>query len=388
MTKKAKQLSMMTMIVFIIMNFTLSMSSTLFNGILDKIAVELSIPLSKTGYLSSFYAYGAGIGVPIFLIVFRKYNRSILLKTMLFLNIIVTFLSLIAPNFTLLLMMRFLMGLTGNSYGVLATSNIAALSPKDKVGKNLSLLITGGASALMIGVPLTRTLVAMYSWQKIFIVLVGIMLCAWIYFLLNLPNHIDVEFHSDLKVELGLLKDKQVQLVLICSIINFIGYGAFYTYITPYLVTLFPQFDRTMSVILSLIGFCSFSGNLIGGIVCDCVGYKKALMLGTFVQILTGVCIVFTQNSAYSNLLFSLLWMFTGWFIGLQINTGIAVVTQSKSSLMISLNGSCISLGQAAGVSVASMIINQFTISKVIVLSLCTSICVLFILLAERKKGN
>ena len=143
-----------------------------------------------------------------------------------------------------------------------------------------------------------------------------------------------------------------------------------------------------MSVILSLIGFCSFSGNLIGGIVCDCVGYKKALMLGTFVQILTGVCIVFTQNSAYSNLLFSLLWMFTGWFIGLQINTGIAVVTQSKSSLMISLNGSCISLGQAAGVSVASMIINQFTISKVIVLSLCTSICVLFILLAERKKGN
>lgn len=388
MTKKAKQLSMMTMIVFIIMNFTLSMSSTLFNGILDKIAVELSIPLSKTGYLSSFYAYGAGIGVPIFLIVFRKYNRSILLKTMLFLNIIVTCLSLIAPNFTLLLMMRFLMGLTGNSYGVLATSNIAALSPKDKVGKNLSLLITGGASALMIGVPLTRTLVAMYSWQKIFIVLVGIMLCAWIYFLLNLPNHIDVEFHSDLKVELGLLKDKQVQLVLICSIINFIGYGAFYTYITPYLVTLFPQFDRTMSVILSLIGFCSFSGNLIGGIVCDCVGYKKALMLGTFVQILTGVCIVFTQNSAYSNLLFSLLWMFTGWFIGLQINTGIAVVTQSKSSLMISLNGSCISLGQAAGVSVASMIINQFTISKVIVLSLCTSICVLFILLAERKKGN
>lgn len=388
MTKKAKQLSMMTMIVFIIMNFTLSMSSTLFNGILDKIAVELSIPLSKTGYLSSFYAYGAGIGVPILLIVFRKYNRSILLKTMLFLNIIVTCLSLIAPNFTLLLMMRFLMGLTGNSYGVLATSNIAALSPKDKVGKNLSLLITGGASALMIGVPLTRTLVAMYSWQKIFIVLVGIMLCAWIYFLLNLPNPIDAELHSDLKVELGLLKDKQVQLVLICSIINFIGYGAFYTYITPYLVTLFPQFDRTMSVILFLIGFCSFSGNLIGGIVCDRVGYKKALMLGTFVQILTGVCIVFTQNSAYSNLLFSLLWMFTGWFIGLQINTGIAVVTQSKSSLMISLNGSCISLGQAAGVSVASMIINQFTISKIIVLSLCTAICVLFILLVERKKGN
>lgn len=56
----------MTMFVFIIMNFVLSMSSELFNGILDKIAIDLNLPLSQTGYLTSFYAYGAGIGVPIF----------------------------------------------------------------------------------------------------------------------------------------------------------------------------------------------------------------------------------------------------------------------------------------------------------------------------------
>ena len=51
------------------------------------------------------------------------------------------------------------------------------------------------------------------------------------------------------------------------------------------------------------------------------------------------------------------LWMVNGWFIGLQINTAITIVTQNKSSLMISLNSSGIQLGQVLGTSIAAMII-------------------------------
>lgn len=47
----------LTMIVFIFMNFVLSMSSTLFNGILDKMVIDLNVSLSKVGYLTSFYAF-------------------------------------------------------------------------------------------------------------------------------------------------------------------------------------------------------------------------------------------------------------------------------------------------------------------------------------------
>ena len=87
-----------------------------------------------------------------------------LLKNISFaLNIIVTLFSIMAPTFELLLITRFFMGLTGNCYSVLATLTIASLSPKEKVGKNISLLIAGAAAALMVGVPLTRELVALYS---------------------------------------------------------------------------------------------------------------------------------------------------------------------------------------------------------------------------------
>ena len=111
---KNKKINLTMMIVFIFMNFVLSMSSTLFNGILDKMVIDLNVSLSKVGYLTSFYAFGAGIGVPIFLIIFNKKETSLLLKIMLALNIIVTLFSIMAPTFELLLITRFFMGLAGN----------------------------------------------------------------------------------------------------------------------------------------------------------------------------------------------------------------------------------------------------------------------------------
>ncbi len=79
------------------------------------------------------------------------------------------------------------------------------------------------------------------------------------------------------------------------------------------------------------------------------------------------------------------LWMINGWFIGLQINTAITIVTQNKSSLMISLNSSGIQLGQALGTSIAAMIITKANISFIVLLSTVTSIIVFIILNANQK---
>lgn len=383
MKRNIQKFTWITMLVFIVMNFVLSMSSALFNGILDKIAIDLNIPLSQTGYLTSFYAYGAGIGVPIFLIFFRKANRSVLLKWMLFLNILITTLSLFSPNYIFLLFTRFFMGLTGNCYGVLATATIAATSPKEKVGKNLALLITGGASALMIGIPLTRTLSAIYSWQNIFVVLIILMILALIYFIFYLPDiHQDMK-PLNLKSELELLKQRNVAVVLIASIVTFIGYGAFYTYLTPYIVNQFPKFETYMSFLLMVIGFCSFFGNILGGFICDRLGFYKSLSIGTAIQILISICIFVTRNLMLANIIFVLLWMINGWFIGLQINTAITVVTQNKSSLMISLNSSGIQLGQAIGASIASILIANISISVIIFISMLTAAMVGILLLSN-----
>lgn len=380
MIKKNAELSFMMMFVFIVMNFLMSMSSTLFNGILDKIAIAMNISVAQTGYLSSLYAYGA-IGTPLFLMLCRKISHSVLLKATLLSNIFFGILSILAANFPLLLFSRFMLGMFGTAYGVLATTSIVFLSKSDRVGKNLSLLITGSATALMIGLPICRILINHYTWQSIYFILILLMILGLIYFMIFLPEVKVKNSNQNLKTELKLLKNKKVLTVIICSLVTFIGYGAFYTYITPYIVEIFPALEPVMGGILVLIGLCSFLGNLLGGVICDQIGFKKALWLGSLAQVIIGFVIWFSKSSMYLNLIFIFLWMMTGWFIGLQLNTGINIVTNRQSSVLVSINGSIIQFAQALGGSIASLIISTFGIAWNISSSIVDSLLVIFILM-------
>lgn len=387
MEKRKEKLGFVMMFVFIVMNFVMSMSGTLFNGILDRIAITMQIDVAMTGYLTSLYAYGA-IGAPLLLLVFRKWSRSLMLKGTLLCNMLFGVLSIVATSFPLLLLARFMLGLFGTAYGVLATTSIAALSPPERVGKNLSLLIAGGAASLMVGVPLCRVLIHAYSWQSIYLFLILLMAGGFLYFAFRLPEIGQEKEALHLHQELQMVKVHDVWMVLLCSLITFIGYGAFYTYLTPYIVAFFPALEPAMSLILVMIGACSFLGNLLGGVACDRMGYRQALWVSSLLQIVISIVIFLTTAHLYLNLFFIFLWMFNGWFIGLQLNTGINIVTNRQSNLLVSINGSVIQFAQALGASLASMIISGVGIAFNILLPIITSVMVVGLMCYRPKKSR
>ena len=375
-TTAAGTLTPLMMLVFIIMNFANSMQAAVFGGILDQVAQQLSISAAETGLLTSVYAYGAGIGVPVFLIVFRRFDRTILLKSMLAATIAATAVMVHAESYTLLVVTRFIMGLTGSCYGVLATSTIASLSDEKKIGGALAKLIAGAALALVVGIPLTRALSDVLHWKDIFRILMGLMGAALVYFMVTLRKGPKPAASAGVRTELRFFRNRAVLLSLASSMVTFIGYGAFYVYITPYLLDRIPVLEPYMSVILAVIGCCAFAGNLIGGKLCDRIGYRKALIIGSLLQTVIAALILLTGNAGWINLIPVLLWMVMGWLIGLQINTGINVATERKSSFMVSLNGSGIQVGQAVGASIAAQLMSGVGIRYIILVSIIASIAV------------
>lgn len=311
-----------------------------------------------------------------------------MLKGTLLCNMLFGVLSIVATSFPLLLFARFMLGLFGTAYGVLATTSIAALSPPERVGKNLSLLIAGGAASLMVGVPLCRVLIHAYSWQSIYLFLILLMAGGFLYFAFCLPEIGQEKEALHLHQELQMVKVHDVWMVLLCSLITFIGYGAFYTYLTPYIVAFFPALEPAMSLILVMIGACSFLGNLLGGVACDRMGYRQALWVSSLLQIVISIVIFLTTAHLYLNLFFIFLWMFNGWFIGLQLNTGINIVTNRQSNLLVSINGSVIQFAQALGASLASMIISGAGIAFNILLPIITSVMVVGLMCYRPKKSR
>ena len=374
------------LLVFSAMSFVLAMTAFVFSGILDKVAVSLGISVAESGLLNTMYSYGAAFGVPITLILFRKVERSRLLKLMLFATILTTFALIYAQNFVQLLIVRLLMGISANSYGVLAISTILALSPKDRQGRSLAFYIMGSSLALVIGIPLTRALSAVLDRRSIFWILNAMMLLSLAYFLKYLPKADHEATKLDLKNELQFFKDGKTLLLFAYTFAMFMGYNAFYTYATPYLLLLFPSIEPLMSLILVALGLASFTGNLIGGHVSDAIGYAKSLMLGAVLQTAAMLLILVFQPSKWLSVLFIILWLMSAWFTGLQLNTGIAQVTDNKSSFMLSINGSLIQLGGAFGASLAAVVINLSGIQSIVFVTLLTSLALILIQVVSMRK--
>lgn len=383
---KKSQLTNLTLSVFILMAFVLAMSAMLFNGILDKVAAELHITIAETGLLNSAYASGAAIGVPLILILFRKMERTKALKIMLFLTILSTAWMILAPNFIQLLLARFMAGIAGNSYGVLATATVADFSPKEKLGRALARLIMGAALALVIGIPLTRFLSEIFSWRMDFGFLLVIMVLSLLYFMRYLPEAERPEEDLDFASEWRFFQLKDVQFVLLSMFLFFFSYSGFYTFLTPFILDLSPTLAPWLSLLLVLFGISSFTGNHIGGVFADRIGYKKSLLIGSSLLGLVSLLIFILPKNPILLVLLIVLWQMAAWFTGIQMITGISVATDNKSSLMLSLNGSANQLGQAVGSSLAALVIPSLGISTIVFIPLAGSLIIHLFYILNRKQ--
>ena len=343
------------------------------------------MPVTVTGQLSSMYQFGAGIGVPLFLMIAGRFKRETLLKAMLGLNAVISLVMCLAHQFDVMLVVRFLMGFAGTCYGVLATATVSARAPSGEIGKYLSLLIGGSAVANIIGVPSIRMLSSFMGWRQIMMALVVLMAVILMYFIASLKAEESRGVQLKLKQELAFLKGREVLMVLLCSLTVFLGYGM-QVYLTPYISQLFPSFTGMIGMILVFTGIASFLGNMLGGTVCDRIGYRKALMLGTGLQAVTALALLLTQFSGFMNVILIILWMGNAWFVGLQLNTGINVAVQNKSRFIISLNSSGIQLGSAIGAAIASFVIKNFDMGMIPATSMVTSILCCVITATNRKR--
>ena len=376
----------LTLIFFALMNFVLAMTSCVFNGILDIVANSLDISVANSGLLNSMYSYGAAFGVPITLIIFRRIERVRMLKIMLMITILTTVALVYAQSFGQLLITRLIMGIAANSYGVLATSMVVSLSARERQGRSMAFYIAGSSMALVVGIPLTRALSAVFEWRTIFWILGIIMILSLVYFAMFLPEGDHSSTKLELKKELQYFKDRKVLLIIAFTLIMFIGYNAFYTYITPYLLLLYPSLEATIGIILILLGVASFLGNLLGGYISDQIGYGKSMLLGAVFQTALILLLLVFQPVRWLSVLLAIFWMMSGWFTGLQLNTGIAQVTENKSSFMISINSSSLQLGSAIGSSLAAVAINLSGIQNIIFITLLASIILILIQWISMKK--
>lgn len=169
-----------------------------------------------------------------------------------------------APNFSILMVARALLGIVIGGFWSLATATVMRLVPEDSVPKALGIIYTGSAIATAFAAPIGSYLGSIYGWRGVFLGLVPIALINLVWQWSSLPAMPPRAVNPVSKL-LGLLKRRTVAYAMLGVMLTFAGAFTSFTYFRPFLET-YTQVNVTqLSLLLLGLGASGFVGTYAAG---------------------------------------------------------------------------------------------------------------------------
>ncbi|WP_326982628.1 MFS transporter [Chryseobacterium sp. MYb264] len=247
-------------------------------GLLPDIAKTLQITIPEAGHLISAYALGVVIGAPILIGYSVKFPPKKVLLSLMVIFTLFNALSAVAPDYTTMLIIRFLSGLPHGAFFGVGTVVAARMAAKGKEAFYISLMFTGLTVANLAMVPLVTYIGHTFHWRWYFAIVAVIGLIALLFLKLWLPA-IETNEDTHFKEEIKFLKRKQAWLVLMITAIGFGGLFTWFSYITPLMTVMSGIKESQMAYVMILAGGGMVVGNLVGGYLSDRLSPEKTCVL-------------------------------------------------------------------------------------------------------------
>ncbi len=178
------------------------------------------------------------------------------------------FLVALAPNFTVLIVGRALLGICIGGFWALATSVIMRLVPKTDVSRALALMYGGQAIAAAFAAPLGSYFGGMFGWREVFLALTPIVALNLIWLAISLPS-LPAGPRGDVRSLIALLRRPFFARGLLAVALSFGSAFTTFTYLRPFLEQVTQADLTTLSALLLVLGGAGVigtwgSGRLIG----------------------------------------------------------------------------------------------------------------------------
>ncbi len=147
-------------------------------GLVPTIATDLGVSLPSAGLLVSLYAVGVAIGAPILTALTGRWNRKIVLMSLMGLFVIGNLLAWQAPSYETLILARILTGLAHGVFFSIGSMIATSLVSKEKEASAIAIMFAGLTVALVTGVPLGTWIGQHFGWRATFLVVSALGLIA------------------------------------------------------------------------------------------------------------------------------------------------------------------------------------------------------------------
>ncbi|KQW80763.1 MFS transporter [Brevundimonas sp. Root1279] len=233
-------------------------------SLLTPMAAGLDATVGQTGQAISISGLFAIVASLLVTTVAGRLNRKGVLVGMTALMLVSLAMVAAAPNFSVLMIGRALLGVCIGGFWALATPVIMRLVPASDVPKALAIMYGGQAIAAAFAAPIGSYVGGLLGWREVFWALTPLVAINLVWHLVALPS-LPARGRQDVRSMLALLRRPYFALGLAASMLSWGSAFTMFTYLRPFLERVTGADVTLLSLLLLALGVAGFVGTWAAG---------------------------------------------------------------------------------------------------------------------------
>ncbi|MDS1984647.1 sugar transporter [Enterobacter hormaechei] len=349
---------------------TLAIAAFIFNttefvpvGLLSDIAASFHMETAQVGIMLTIYAWVVALMSLPFMLLTSQMERRKLLIGLFVVFIASHVLSFMAWNFTVLVISRVGIAFAHAVFWSITASLAIRLAPAGKRAQALSLIATGTALAMVLGLPIGRIVGQYFGWRTTFFA-IGMGALITLVCLIKLLPKLPSEHSGSLKSLPLLMRRPALMSFYLLTVIVVTAHYTAYSYIEPFVQVVAGFSANFATVLLLILG----GAGIIGSILFGKLGNKHASALVSSAIGLLLACLLLLMPAAGSEshlAILSLFWGVAIMIIGLGMQVKVLALAPDATDVAMSLFSGIFNLGIGAGALVGNQISLHVSMSAI-----------------------
>ncbi|ECJ1401085.1 sugar transporter [Salmonella enterica] len=349
---------------------TLAIAAFIFNttefvpvGLLSDIAESFHMQTAQVGIMLTIYAWVVAVMSLPFMLLTSQMERRKLLICLFVLFIASHVLSFLAWNFTVLVISRIGIAFAHAIFWSITASLAIRLAPAGKRAQALSLIATGTALAMVLGLPIGRVVGQYFGWRTTFFA-IGMGALITLLCLIKLLPKLPSEHSGSLKSLPLLFRRPALMSLYVLTVVVVTAHYTAYSYIEPFVQNVAGLSANFATVLLLILG----GAGIIGSLVFGKLGNRHASSLVSIAIALLVVCLLLLLPAAESEAHLAILSIFWGiaiMVIGLGMQVKVLALAPDATDVAMALFSGIFNIGIGADALVGNQVSLHWSMSAI-----------------------